>query len=94
MNSSFADAVAAATAIAFASSVKSTAAITRYDSERRRAALINADTAYHAYRHLHPSLPMRAAQWGAAAVSPVAPGAGRWLEHSAYGPRVRTGGRY
>lgn len=94
MNSAFADAVAAATAIAFASSVKSTAAITRYENERRHAALVNADTAYHAYRHLHPSLPMRAAQWGAAKMSLAVPSAGRWLEHSAYGPRVRTGGRY
>jgi 3-(3-hydroxy-phenyl)propionate hydroxylase len=94
MNSSFADAVAAATAIAFATSVKSTAAIAHYESERRGAALVNADTAYHAYRHLHPSLSMRAAQWGAAKAAPVVPGAGRWLEHSAYGPRVRTGGRY
>jgi 3-(3-hydroxy-phenyl)propionate hydroxylase len=94
MNSAFADAVAAATAIAIASSVNSTAAITQYENERRRAALINADTVYHAYRHLHPSLPMRAAQWGAAKVSVVVPSAGRWLEHSAYGPRVRTGGRY
>jgi 3-(3-hydroxy-phenyl)propionate hydroxylase len=94
MNSAFADAVAAATAIALASSVKSTAAITRYENERRTAALINADTAYHAYRHLHPSRSMRATQWGAAQASLLAPGAGRWLEHSAYGPRVRTGGRY
>jgi 3-(3-hydroxy-phenyl)propionate hydroxylase len=94
MNSAFADAVAAGTAVALARSVRSAAAITRYESERRRAALINADTTYHAYRHLHPSLPMRAAQWGAARASLVAPAAGRWLEHSAYGPRVRTGGRY
>jgi 3-(3-hydroxy-phenyl)propionate hydroxylase len=94
MNSAFADAVAAGTAVAIASSVKSTAAITQYENERRHAALVNADTAYHAYRHLHPSLSMRAAQWGAAKVSLAVPGAGRWLEHSAYGPRVRTGGRY
>ena len=94
MNSAFADAVAAAGALALASSVGSTAAITRYESERRHAALTNADTANHAFRHLHPSLPMRAAQWGAARASLVAPGPGRWLEHSAYGPRVRTGGRY
>ncbi len=66
MNSAFADAVAAATAVAFACSVGSAAAVTQYERERRGAALINADTAYHAYRHLHPSRAMGTAQWGAA----------------------------
>lgn len=94
MNSSFADAGAAAAALGLAHRAGGNGAITAYGIARRDAARINADAAHRAFAHLHPSRRMRCIQSAAARVSGVVTGAGEWLETSAYGPRVRTGGRY
>jgi len=94
MNSAFADASSAARAIALSGPDGPSAAVGAFAGERRRAAMLNAEAAHAAFDHLHPDRRMRLRQSAAARLSPLLPSARHWLERAAYGPRVRTGGRY
>jgi 3-(3-hydroxy-phenyl)propionate hydroxylase len=92
MNSGIADADVAATAIRLAlagrNPKRSRAAIDRFDEARRAAARFNSDAAGTALAHLTPDRAgTRLRQRAAAALSPVVPRFGEWLEHAAYGPR-------
>ncbi|MET7567932.1 FAD-dependent oxidoreductase [Streptomyces sp. NPDC005492] len=81
MNSGIADAAAAATAIA-------TGAVETFAGERRAAALFNSAAAGAALDHLRPRRRIvRVKQRTAAALAPVLPWCGSWLEHAPYGPR-------
>ena len=91
MNSGFADAEAAASAIALAvraSGVDAWQAIEGFDRDRRQAAYRNRAAASAALRHLRASTPgLRMRQELAARSSPLFPAAGKWLEQAPYGPR-------
>ncbi|WP_259471888.1 FAD-dependent monooxygenase [Streptomyces shenzhenensis] len=81
MNSGIADAAAAAEAIA-------TGTVERFDQVRRSAALFNSAAAGAALDHLRPRrLIVRVKQRTAAALAPMLPWCGSWLEHAPYGPR-------
>ncbi|MGI3203995.1 FAD-dependent monooxygenase [Streptomyces sp. GLT-R25] len=84
MNSGIADAAAAAAAVA----AGTTEAVAEFAAARRTAALFNSAAAGTALDHLRPSRrSVRAKQWAAAALAPVLPWCGAWLEHAPYGPR-------
>lgn len=92
MNSGIADAAAAAAAVA-GGTVEDFAAV------RRSAALFNSAAAGTALDHLRPRRRIvRARQRAAAALAPVLPWCGSWLEHAPYGPRhgapVNAGRKY
>ena len=104
MNSGFADAVAAASAIAEAGRARTERlradAIERFAAVRRAAALRNAAATERALAHLTPGPGARLRQQLAAVLSPMVPACGRWLESAPYGsadsavPAVTAGGRY
>ncbi|MDQ0715718.1 3-(3-hydroxy-phenyl)propionate hydroxylase [Streptomyces luteogriseus] len=84
MNSGIADAAAAAEAIAAGTG----AAVTHFAEVRRAAGLFNMAAAGTALDHLRPRRRIvRARQRAAAALAPVLPWCGSWLEHAPYGPR-------
>lgn len=84
MNSGIADAAAAAEAIAAGTGE----AVAGFAEVRRAAALFNSAAAGAALDHLRPRRRIvRAGHWVAAALAPVLPWCGSWLEHAPYGPR-------
>ncbi|MFE1799501.1 FAD-dependent oxidoreductase [Streptomyces sp. NPDC059517] len=84
MNSGIADAAAAAQAVADGTRES----VARFAAARRTAALFNSEAAGAALAHLRPrSRIVRAKQRTAAALAPVLPWCGTWLEHAPYGPR-------
>ncbi|MDH6452368.1 MULTISPECIES: FAD-dependent oxidoreductase [unclassified Streptomyces] len=92
MNSGIADAAAAARAV-----VDGT--VEDFADVRRSAALFNSAAAGAALDHLRPRRRIvRARQRAAAALAPVLPWCGSWLEHAPYGPRhgapVNAGRKY
>ncbi|GLY70567.1 FAD-dependent monooxygenase [Amycolatopsis taiwanensis] len=92
MNSGFADGSAAAEAVATAlaaGGAAATKAVETFDHARGLAARYNSDAARTALSHMRPTSPlMRWRQRAAAALSPVIPRMGSWLEHAPYGPRA------
>jgi 3-(3-hydroxy-phenyl)propionate hydroxylase len=96
MNSGIADAETAAEAIAAALAEPdgAAAAVNAFAGRRRAAALFNSRAAGTALAHLRPGRLMRAKQHAAAALAPVLPRCGSWLEHAPYGPRHVAPGRY
>ncbi|MFK0103448.1 FAD-dependent oxidoreductase [Streptomyces sp. NPDC091217] len=81
MNSGIADAAAAAEAVA-------TGTVTDFAAVRRAAGLFNSEAAGVALDHLRPRRRIvRLRQRAAAALAPVLPSCGSWLEHAPYGPR-------
>ncbi|KUO21722.1 FAD-dependent oxidoreductase [Streptomyces dysideae] len=100
MNSGIADAAAAADAVAAAAAdavaTAAAAAIARgtegavaeFADVRRTAGLFNSTAAGTALDHLRPRRRIvRVKQRAAAALAPVLPWCGAWLEHAPYGPR-------
>lgn len=84
MNSGIADAAAAAEAIAAGTGE----AVADFAGVRRAAALFNSAAAGAALDHLRPRRRIvRVRQRTAAALAPVLPWCGSWLEHAPYGPR-------
>ncbi|MEU0220362.1 FAD-dependent monooxygenase [Streptomyces sp. NPDC006265] len=84
MNSGIADAAAAAQAIAAGTG----AAVAHFAEVRRAAGLFNMAAAGTALDHLRPRRRIvRVRQRAAAALAPVLPWCGSWLEHAPYGPR-------
>jgi len=84
MNSGIADAAAAAEAVAAGTAE----AVAGFADVRRAAALFNSAAAGTALDHLRPRRRIvRARQRAAAALAPVLPWCGAWLEHAPYGPR-------
>ncbi|MFF5520882.1 FAD-dependent monooxygenase [Streptomyces coeruleorubidus] len=84
MNSGIADAAAAAEAIATGTGE----AVAGFADVRRAAALFNSAAAGAALDHLRPRRrTVRVRQRAAAALAPVLPWCGSWLEHAPYGPR-------
>ncbi|MDG9708383.1 FAD-dependent monooxygenase [Streptomyces sp. DH10] len=84
MNSGIADAAAAAEAIAGGTGE----AVAGFAEVRRAAALFNSAAAGAALDHLRPRRrTVRVRQRAAAALAPVLPWCGSWLEHAPYGPR-------
>ncbi|MET9758382.1 FAD-dependent monooxygenase [Streptomyces sp. NPDC006372] len=84
MNSGIADAASAAEAIAAGTGE----AVARFAEVRRAAALFNSAAAGTALDHLRPRRrTVRVRQRAAAALAPVLPWCGSWLEHAPYGPR-------
>ncbi|MGW3725927.1 FAD-dependent monooxygenase [Streptomyces sp. NPDC000851] len=84
MNSGIADAAAAAAAIAAGTAD----AVADFAAVRRAAALFNSAAAGAALDHLRPRRrAVRVKQRAAAALAPVLPWCGSWLEHAPYGPR-------
>ncbi|MFM9693258.1 FAD-dependent monooxygenase [Streptomyces europaeiscabiei] len=84
MNSGIADAVAAARAIADGTPE----AVDAFAEVRRSAGLFNSAAAGTALDHLRPRRRIvRVKQRAAAALAPVVPRCGAWLEHAPYGPR-------
>ncbi|MFJ8462880.1 FAD-dependent monooxygenase [Streptomyces swartbergensis] len=84
MNSGIADAAAAAEAIAAGTGE----AVAAFADVRRAAALFNSAAAGAALDHLRPRRRIvRVRQRAAAALAPVLPWCGSWLEHAPYGPR-------
>ncbi|MEI7033746.1 FAD-dependent monooxygenase [Streptomyces pratensis] len=101
MNSGIADSAAAADAIAKARKDPAgrREAIGEFAAERKEAAVFNNDAARTALAHLRPrSRITRFKQSVGAAISPVVPSCGEWLERAPYGPRhgaaTNTKGRY
>ena len=95
MNSGIADAAAAAEAIADGT----VEAVEAFAHVRRAAALFNSAAAGAALDHLRPRRrTVRLRQRVAAALAPVLPSCGSWLEHAPYGPRggapAVAGGKY
>lgn len=91
MNSGFADADAAAVAIAVGrwSPAANAGAVTEFATARRAAAEVNSAAAGAALRHLRPpGTAARMRRRAAASLAPVVPRFGEWLEHAPYGPRV------
>jgi 3-(3-hydroxy-phenyl)propionate hydroxylase len=93
MNSGMADGDAAATAVAGALGATNPAraadAVDRFDRDRRAAARYNSDAAGAGLTHLKPGTAL--ARWrrrGAAALAPLVPALGSWLEHAPYGPHT------
>ncbi|AXG81665.1 FAD-dependent monooxygenase [Streptomyces paludis] len=85
MNSGIADAAAAAAAVAAGTEE----AVAEFAAARRAAALFNSAAAGTALDHLRPRRRIvRARQRAAAALAPVLPRCGAWLEHAPYGPRT------
>ncbi|WP_329597556.1 FAD-dependent oxidoreductase [Streptomyces pseudovenezuelae] len=81
MNSGIADAAAAAEAVVGGT-------VGDFAEVRRSAALFNSAAAGAALDHLRPRRRIvRARQRAAAALAPVLPWCGSWLEHAPYGPR-------
>ncbi|GGN24472.1 FAD-dependent monooxygenase [Streptomyces fuscichromogenes] len=91
MNSGIADAAAAADAVATEAATTGTAAtgaVADFAAVRRAAALFNSEAAGAALEHLRPQRrSVRLRQRAAAALAPVLPSCGSWLEHAPYGPR-------
>ncbi|MEU9285876.1 FAD-dependent monooxygenase [Streptomyces sp. NPDC048275] len=84
MNSGIADAAAAARAVA----AGTTEEVAEFADVRRAAALFNSAAAGIALDHLRPRRRIvRVKQRAAAALAPVLPWCGSWLEHAPYGPR-------
>ncbi|MFF7264043.1 FAD-dependent monooxygenase [Streptomyces sp. NPDC008159] len=84
MNSGIADAAAAAGAIADGTPE----AVAGFAEVRRAAGLFNSAAAGTALDHLRPRRRIvRVKQRAAAALAPVVPRCGAWLEHAPYGPR-------
>ncbi|MEV6383856.1 FAD-dependent monooxygenase [Streptomyces sp. NPDC051773] len=84
MNSGIADAVAAARAIADGTP----GAVDSFAAVRRAAGLFNSAAAGTALDHLRPRRRIvRVKQRAAAALAPMVPRCGAWLEHAPYGPR-------
>ncbi|MGW1268206.1 FAD-dependent monooxygenase [Streptomyces sp. NPDC002491] len=84
MNSGIADAVAAAAAVAAGTE----RAVEEFAGTRREAGLFNSAAAGLALEHLRPRRrTVRLRQRAAAALAPVLPSCGSWLEHAPYGPR-------
>ncbi|WP_416984167.1 FAD-dependent monooxygenase [Streptomyces sp. T028] len=95
MNSGIADAAEAAEAIATGTA----AAVDGFADVRRAAGLFNSEAAGIALGHLRPHRRIvRMRQRAAAALAPVLPSCGSWLEHAPYGPRhgapAVAGGKY
>ncbi|WP_327317385.1 FAD-dependent monooxygenase [Streptomyces sp. NBC_01235] len=95
MNSGIADAAAAAEAVA----AGTPEAVAAFADVRRAAGLFNSEAAGVALDHLRPRRRVvRLRQRAAAALAPVVPSCGSWLEHAPYGPRggapAVAGGRY
>ncbi|MEH0576245.1 MULTISPECIES: FAD-dependent monooxygenase [Streptomyces] len=95
MNSGIADAAAAAEAIAAGTAQ----AVREFAEVRRAAGLFNSAAAGTALEHLRPQRRIvRLRQRAAAALAPVLPSCGSWLEHAPYGPRggapAAAGGKY
>ncbi|MFI7500335.1 FAD-dependent oxidoreductase [Streptomyces sp. NPDC049687] len=95
MNSGIADAAAAAEAVA----AGTPEAVAAFADVRRAAGLFNSEAAGIALDHLRPRRRIvRLRQRAAAALSPVLPSCGSWLEHAPYGPRggapAVAGGKY
>ncbi|MDN0195260.1 FAD-dependent monooxygenase [Streptomyces sp. S.PNR 29] len=95
MNSGIADAAAAARAIAAGTAE----AVDEFAEVRRAAGLFNSAAAGTALDHLRPRRRIvRVKQRAAAALAPVLPWCGSWLEHAPYGPRhgapAVAGGKY
>jgi len=89
LNSGIADAesAAAAVATALAEPERAAGAVDAFADRRRAAALFNSRAAGTALAHLRPGRLMRARQHAAAALAPLVPRCGSWLEHAPYGPR-------
>ncbi|MER6558833.1 FAD-dependent monooxygenase [Streptomyces sp. NPDC001027] len=84
MNSGIADAVAAAAAVAAGTE----RAVEEFAGTRREAGLFNSAAAGLALEHLRPRRrTVRLRQRAAAALAPVLPSCGSWLEYAPYGPR-------
>ncbi|MFD8300850.1 FAD-dependent monooxygenase [Streptomyces sp. NPDC059690] len=83
MNSGIADAAAAARAVAAGTAE----AVAEFAAVRRAAGLFNSEAAGLALDHLRPRRIVRVRQRAAAALAPVLPCCGSWLEHAPYGPR-------
>ncbi|MCZ7416807.1 MULTISPECIES: FAD-dependent monooxygenase [unclassified Streptomyces] len=101
MNSGIADSVAAADSVAEALDApgRRLRAVDEFALLRREAALFNSDAARTALDHLRPKRRLtRLKQAAGAALAPVLPSCGEWLERAPYGPRngARTNprGRY
>ena len=100
MNSGIADADAAARAVfsALADPDRAIAAVDEFADTRNTAARYNSEAAGAALAQLRPGRVVRAKQVAAAALAPVVPQCGSWLEHAPYGPRrgslVGAGARY
>ncbi|MFF3845120.1 FAD-dependent monooxygenase [Streptomyces sp. NPDC002328] len=95
MNSGIADAAAAAEAVAAGTAE----AVDAFAAVRRAAGLFNSEAAGIALDHLRPRRrTVRLRQRAAAALAPVLPSCGSWLEHAPYGPRhgapAAAGGKY
>ncbi|WP_406007165.1 FAD-dependent monooxygenase [Streptomyces sp. NBC_00637] len=95
MNSGIADAAAAARAVAEGTP----GAVAAFADVRRAAGLFNSEAAGVALEHLRPRRrAVRLRQRAAAALAPVLPSCGSWLEHAPYGPRggapAVAGGKY
>lgn len=95
MNSGIADAAAAAQAVA----AGTPEAVEDFAGVRRAAGLFNSEAAGIALDHLRPHRRIvRLRQRAAAALVPVLPSCGSWLEHAPYGPRggapAVAGGKY
>ncbi|MFD9319756.1 FAD-dependent monooxygenase [Streptomyces sp. NPDC060053] len=95
MNSGIADAAAAARAVA----AGTPEAVAAFADVRRAAGLFNSEAAGVALEHLRPRRrTVRLRQRAAAALAPVLPSCGSWLEHAPYGPRggapAVAGGKY
>ncbi|SER36255.1 3-(3-hydroxy-phenyl)propionate hydroxylase [Streptomyces sp. yr375] len=95
MNSGIADAAAAAQAVAAGTAD----AVAGFADVRRAAGLFNSEAAGVALDHLRPRRRIvRLRQRAAAALAPVLPSCGSWLEHAPYGPRggapAVAGGKY
>ncbi|MFH9547209.1 FAD-dependent monooxygenase [Streptomyces sp. NPDC051445] len=95
MNSGIADAAAAAQAVA----AGTPQAVAAFADVRRAAGLFNSEAAGVALEHLRPRRrAVRLKQRAAAALAPVLPSCGSWLEHAPYGPRAGApavaGGKY
>jgi 3-(3-hydroxy-phenyl)propionate hydroxylase len=101
MNSGIADSVAAAEAVArsLAEPAERARFIEAFAHSRREAARFNSEAARTALAHLRPRRRVtRLRQAAGAALSPVVPSCGEWLERAPYGPRTgaptNTRGRY
>lgn len=91
MNSGMADSAAAADAIAraLADPAARVQAVGEFARTRRAAARFNSEAARTALAHLRPRRRItRLRQAAGAALSPIVPACGEWLERAPYGPRT------